>query len=220
MYRFVMMGLACLAAGTVTAHAASDAPAKPVVAMEEPLQGDFWTYEVRDQISGTVSAVRTHLVTEATPTEISVRITAQGKQEEGGLNVYDRAWNLKSAAPWRYQPHDGAGIQSPLKAGATWKSEADDVNAGNGRIWRRTVRSKVVGQETVTTKAGTFETFRIDVVVSRRPTNDPTRKMEVTQQIWYAPAIDHWVKRTVVARGNGNLLADNAMELVEYGRKK
>ena len=167
MYRFVMMGLACLAAGTVTAHAASDAPAtsesapaKPVVAMEEPLQGDFWTYEVRDEISGTVSAVRTHLVTEATPTEISVRITAQGKQDEGGgLNVYDRAWNLKSATPWKYRPHDGAGIQSPLKAGATWKSEADDVNAANGNIWKRTVRSKVVGQETVTTKACTFETF-------------------------------------------------------------
>jgi len=228
MYRYVMMGLICLAAGTVAARAASDTPAppeaaaaKPVVSMEEPLQGDFWTYEVRDQISGTVSAVRTHMITEATPTEISVRITAQGKQDEGGgLNVYDRSWNLKSAAPWKYRPHDGAGIQSPLKAGATWKSEADDINAGNGNIWKRTVRSKVVGQETVTTKAGTFETFKIEVAVSRRPTNDPTRKMEVTQQIWYAPAIDHWVKRTLVARGNGNLLANNAMELVEYGRKK
>src|SRR5690242_14796213 len=113
MYRYAMMGLVCLATGTVAARAASDTPAlpeavaaaKPVVSMEEPLQGDFWTYEVRDQISGTVSAVRTHLVTEATPTEISVRITAQGKQDEGGgLNVYDRSWNLKGAAPWKYRP--------------------------------------------------------------------------------------------------------------------
>src|SRR5690349_1391961 len=127
MYRYVIIGLVCLAAGTVAAQAASDAPpaspeavvGKPVVSMEEPLQGDFWTYEVRDQISGTVSAVRTHLVTEATPTEISVRVTAQGKQDEGGgLNVYDRSWNLKGAAPWKYRPHDGAGIQSPLKVGA------------------------------------------------------------------------------------------------------
>jgi hypothetical protein len=57
-------------------------------------------------------------------------------------------------------------------------------------------------------------------VSSRRPTNDPTRKMEITQQTWYAPSIDHWVKRTIVARGNGNLIANNSVELVEYGRKK
>ena len=107
-----------------------------------------------------------------------------------------------------------------LKAGANWKSEADDVNAGNGNIWKRTGRSKVVGQETVTTRAGTFETFKIETTVLRRPTNDPTRKMEITVQTWYAPSIDHWVKRTFVSRGNGNLLANNTVELVEYGRKQ
>jgi hypothetical protein len=44
--------------------------------------------------------------------------------------------------------------------------------------------------------------------------------MEITQQTWYAPSIDHWVKRTFVSRGNGNLLANNTVELIEYGRKK
>jgi hypothetical protein len=228
MYRYVMMGLICLVVGSVPARAASDAPApaaaaesaaKPVISMEEPLPGDFWTYEVRDEISGTVKAIRNNLVTEVTATEISVRFDIQGKPT-GGLNVYDRSWNLRGAAPWKYQPHDGSGIQLPLKAGASWKFEGDDVNAGNGNIWKRSGRSKVAGQETITTKAGTFETFKIETVLSRRPTNDPTRKMEITQQTWYAPSIDHWVKRTVVARGNGNLIANNSIELVEYGRKK
>ena len=118
------------------------------------------------------------------------------------------------------EPHDGSGIQSPLKAGANWKSEGDDVNASNGNIWKRSGRTKIVGQETITTKAGTFETFKIETTFLRRPTNDPTRKMEITQQTWYAPSIDHWVKRTFVSRGNGNLLANNTVELTEYGRKK
>jgi hypothetical protein len=227
MYRYVMMGVVCLLAGNVQAQTASEAPAqsgsaaaKPVILMEEPLQGDFWTYEVRDEISGTVKAIRKSLVTEVTPTEISVRFTTEGKESEGGFNVFDRSWNLKGAAPWRYQPHDGSGIQLPLKADASWKFQGDDVNGGNGNIWKRSGRSQVVGQETITTKAGTFETFKIETTVSRRPTNDPTRKMEIKQQTWYAPSIDHWVKRTLVARGNGNLLANNSMELVEYGRKK
>jgi hypothetical protein len=227
MYRYVMMGVICLLAGSVPVRAANDAPppdsapaaAKPVISMEEPLAGDFWTYEVRDEISGTVKAIRKNLVTEVTATEISVRFDVEGKPVEG-FNVYDRSWNLKSAGPWKYQPHDGSGIQSPLKAGANWKSEGDDVNAGTSNIWRRSGRTMVVGQETVTTKAGTFEAFKIETTFLRRPTNDPTRKMEITQQTWYAPSIDHWVKRTFVSRGNGNLLANNTVELVEYGRKK
>jgi len=33
-------------------------PAKAVVPMEEPLPGDHWTYEVRDEITGKISATR------------------------------------------------------------------------------------------------------------------------------------------------------------------
>ena len=225
MHRYLLTGVICLLAGSVHAQGANDAPAstpapvKPVISMEEPLPGDFWTYELRDEISGAVKAVRNNMVTEVTATEISVRFNIQGKPE-GGFNVYDRSWNLKSAAPWKYTPHDASGIQSPLKAGASWKSEGDDINNSNGNIWKRSGRSKVVGQETITTKAGTFETFKIETIVNRRPTNDPTRKMEIIQQTWYAPAIDHWVKRTQIGRGNGNLIFNNTVELVEYGRKK
>jgi hypothetical protein len=145
MYRYLLTGVICLLAGGVYGQGANDAasapaPAKPVISMEEPIPGDFWTYELRDEISGSVKAVRNNLVTEVTATEISVRFNIQGKPEEG-LNVYDRSWNLKGAAPWKYTPHDGSGIQLPLKAGASWKSDADDVNASNGNIWKRASRS-------------------------------------------------------------------------------
>ena len=225
MFRYVLTGAVCLLSAGTPALAADDAAAsattaaKPVISMEEPMPGDFWTYELRDEISGAVKAVRNNMVTEVTATDISVRFNIQGKPEDG-LNVYDRSWNVKGAAPWKYTPHDGSGIQLPLKAGASWRSEADDVNASNGNIWKRSIRSKVVGQETITTKAGTFETFKIETTINRRPTNDPTRKMEITQQTWYAPAIDHWVRRTQVGRGNGNLIFNNTIELVEYGRKQ
>ena len=225
MYRYLLTGVICLLAGSAYAQGANDArpsapaPSKPVISMEEPMPGDFWTYELRDEISGNVTAVRKNLVTEVSATEISIRFNIEGRPTEG-FNVYDRSWNLKSAAPWKYTPHDGSGIQSPPKAGASWKSEGDDINGSNGFIWKRSVRSKVVGQETLTTKAGTFETFKIETTINRRPTNDPTQKMEIIQQTWYAPAVDHWVKRTQVGRVNGNLVFNNTIELVEYGRRK
>ncbi len=227
MFRYMALAVAALLAASTLAQAANDtspspsapAGAKPVIAMEEPSPGDFWVYETRDEISGKIDAVRKNTVTEVTPTEISVRFTTEGK-EGGGLNVYDRTWNLKISGPWKYQPHDGTGIQSPLKVGAIWKFRSDDVNPGNGAIWKRTGQSKVVGQETITTKAGTFDTFKVETTMARHPTNDPTMKTEITRQTWYAPAINHWVKRTFVVRANGHLRTDETLELVEYGRKQ
>ena len=199
--------------------AASVQPAKALVPMEEPLPGDHWTYEVRDEITGTITATRENVVTEVTPTEISVRFKNLGTNNEG-FSVYDRSWNLVQDRPWRYSPHDGSGIQSPLAIGKTWPVQTNNVNSANGNIWKRSGTSKVVGQESVTTKAGTFDTFKIETTFTGRNVNNPTLKNEVTALTWYAPAIDHWVKRTFVSRADKHLQISNSIELVDYGRKQ
>ncbi len=228
MFRYAIVGAVCLLAASAIAQSQSDSPApsspapdpaKPVIAMEEPLPGHHWTYEIRDEITGKVSSIRTFVVTEVTPTEISVAVQNTGK-DDPGLNVYDRSWNLKLALPWKYQPHDGSGVRTPLKLGASWNSEGDYINAGAGAISKWSSRSKVIGQETITTKAGTFDTFKIERVAIGHPTRDPSQKAEITQQTWYAPAIDHWVKRVFVSRTNNHLRINNNIELVDYGRKK
>jgi hypothetical protein len=230
MLRYAVVGLiAVFAASGATAQQSppqAEAPPpsssttpKAVAAMEEPLPGDYWTYEIRDEITGTISAVRTNVVTEVTPSEISVRFTIRGTSN-GGFNVYDRSWNLISNSPWKYSPNDGSGIRTPLAVGKTWTFQSSDVNAGNGNIGKRSGTSKVVGEESLTTKAGTFETFKIETSYSVRGVNDPTRKAEVTAQTWYAPAIDHWVKRTFISRADKHLRVNNTIELVEYGRKQ
>lgn len=95
---------------------AVEAP-KAVVPMEEPRPGDRWTYEIRDDISGKVSATRENVVTEVTPTAISVRFKRIGANNMDGFTVYDRSWNVVEDRPWRYSPNDGTGIQSPLEIG-------------------------------------------------------------------------------------------------------
>jgi hypothetical protein len=233
MLRYAVLGVFGLAASNALAQqarpqaealaasssTASVQPSKAVVPMEDPLPGDHWTYEVRDEITGTISATRANVVTEVTPTEISMRFEVVGTPNQG-LNVYDRSWNLINSGPWRYSPNDGTGIQKPLTTGKTWTFQANDVNAGGGYIWNRSGRSKVVGQESLTTKAGTFETFKIETTYSRRNVKDPTKKEEVIGQTWYAPAIDHWVKRAVVTRVDNHLVVNNTLELTEYGRKQ
>ena len=72
----------------------------------------------------------------------------------------------------------------------------------------------------VTTKAGTFDTFKIETTFTGMNVNNPTLKNEVTSLTWYAPAIDHWVRRTFVSKANKHLQINNVIELIEYGRKQ
>jgi hypothetical protein len=233
MLRYAALGMISLVAGSALAQQSPPkpdadapsssstpaAPSKAVVTMEEPLPGDRWTYEVRDEITGTVTATRANVVTEVTPTEITIRFSIVGTPN-GGLNIYDRSWNLMASAPWKYAPHDGTGIMAPLTVGKTWNIQSNDINAGNGNVGKRTGTSKVVGQESVTTKAGTFDTFKIEASYSIRGVNDPTKRADITSQTWYAPAIDHWVKRSFISRVDKHLRVNNTIELVAYGRKQ
>jgi hypothetical protein len=212
----------CLVATSASAQqppSATPETPKPVIPMEEPHPGDNWTYEIRDEITGKVTATRENVVTEVTPSEISVRFKIL-TTDKGGLAVYDHSWNTMREGTWRYSPHDGSGIQSPLEVGKTWPVKTNNINSANGSIWKRSGTSKVVGQESITTKAGTFDTFKIETTFTGTNVNNPTMKNEVTSLTWYAPAIDHWVRRTFVSRANKRLNIDNVIELTEYGRKQ
>jgi len=223
--RAAPLGFCLLASGALAQQAsppaATASTAQAATKMEEPLPGDRWVYELRDEITGNVTAIREYAVTEVTPTTISVRYRkVGGNNNESGLAIYDRSWNVVEDRPWRYQPHDGSGIQSPLETGKTWPVRTNNINSANGNVWRRSGTSKVIGQESVTTKAGTFDTFKIETTFTGTNVNNPTVKNEVISTTWYAPAIDHWVKRSFVSRANKHLQINNTIELVEYGRKQ
>ena len=161
------------------------------------------------------------IVTEVKPTSISVRFDKLGaKSNEQGFTIYDRSWNVVEALPWRFSPHDGTGIQAPLEIGKTWPVQTNNINGADGSVWKRSGISKVIGQESVTTKAGTFDTFKIETTFTGTNVKNPTVKNEVTSLTWYAPEIDHWVRRTFVSRTNKHLRIDNVIELISHGRKQ
>lgn len=180
--------------------------------------GDRWTYESRDEITGEVKATFTNVVTDITKSEISIRLNYVGKPNSGYL-TYDRLWNLKDNGTWRATPHDGSGIRLPLQIGKEWSFQTDLVNSSTGTNAKQTGRAKVASKESVTTKAGTFDTFRIDESHAIVGTNDQTKKIQVVQQTWYAPQINRWVKRTFVSKADGHTRESTSIELVEYGHR-
>jgi hypothetical protein len=191
---------------------------EPSISMDQPLPGDHWSYEVRDVITGALKLTNTFTITEVTPAELAVRLEVLGNSNYGYF-VFDHFWNVIKTPVWKFSPNDGSGIRLPLNPGSTWKFQNDQVNVQHGASFRRSGTSKVVGQESVTTGAGTFDTFKIETSVDIRNTNDPTRKESSTITTWYAPSIDRWVKQTEKDNSSGHIAQNILVELVDYGRR-
>lgn len=214
---FCLTGSHALAQQPVSPPPASSPPAAPI-SMEDPRQGDSWTFETLDEITGKVTTRRTDTVTEVTAAAIAVSFTTD--KDKQGFEVFDRNWNAKTANEMRYTPNSALGVIQPLKVGASWPIRVEQTNTEKGFTWKWTGQSKVTGEEKITTKAGTFETFKIESSYVVYPVKNPARKSEFAMQTWYAPAINHWVLRTNTVRAEGMLRAKHRIELVAYSRKQ
>ncbi|UCF52980.1 MAG: hypothetical protein JSV48_28280 [Bradyrhizobium sp.] len=209
----------------VTVLAAQPAPSQPPAGasaeapeQQEPKTGDRWTFEFRDEITGELKSTVTQTITDVSATEIGIRLTFLGKPGTG-FQTFDRSWNVIDNGTWKFTPNDGSGIKAPLEIGKSWTANSSDFNSTNGASLKRSVKSKVTGQESITTRAGTFETYKIESSLEMRNANDPTKKFQTEQQTWYAPAINHWVKRTWVNKSAGKVNDKGSVELIEYGRR-
>jgi hypothetical protein len=194
------------------------AEAPPVEAMEEPQVGDHWTYDVRDEITGDLKSTMTHTITDVSATEISIRFETLGKPGFG-YQTYDRSWDIINNGAWRFTPNDGTGVRMPLAVGKSWTFKSSDSNSTAGVSLKRTGTSKVTAKENITTRAGTFEAYKIETSIKMRNTNDATKKSQAELQVWYVPEINHWVKRTYVSRSYGRVRERSALEMIEYGRR-
>lgn len=186
--------------------------------MSQIATGDHWSYDLIDEISGEVKRKPTFIITEVTPNNITARTELPGSTNFG-IVVYDLSWNMLKSGPQRFSPNDGSGIQTPLEVNKSWPVRSNRIDS-TGQIWKKTGESRVTGKETVTTKAGQFDTFVIETQASAHNNNDYARKTDITVKSWYSPVINHWVKRSSVFRVNGHVLQSETLVLTGYGRKK
>jgi hypothetical protein len=186
--------------------------------MDPPQVGDHWSYELRDEITGALKFTIVNVVTQVTPNDIAIRGENLGNPGFSYL-VYDHSWNLKDNSVWKYSPGDGTGVKAPLKVGSNWNFQSTDVYAARGLSYKRSGSAKVVAQETITTAAGTFDAFKIETTATSRNANDPTKKSDLLLTTWYAPSVDHWVKRVSKVTLNGHVDEDFSYELIDFGRR-
>ena len=215
-------GVSALADSRGPIRLAQNAPpgsAPAPVNMQETAPGDHWVYEVKDEISGTTKEPRKQMVTEVSKGEIAIHVEFGNSGRSNNL-VFDRSWNMLRNNAYKFSPNDGSGVKLPLTLDAQWKFAVDEINFTSGGTWKRTGNSRVTGQETITTKAGQFDTFIIETNVTTRNVKDPTHISEISMRTWFNPDVNHWVKRTIITRQQGHVFGNETVVLVEYGRKQ
>jgi len=179
--------------------------------------GDRWSYEVKDSLTGDLRPAMTVVIGDVNDKEITARVSLRGRDRPQTM-IFDPDWGRIDDGAWKLRP-PGIGIKKPLQIGKEWRSDASGINLQSGLTFRANGVAKVVGQELVTTPAGTFDTFRIDMTVRMINTKDQTRSQTYTFVLWYAPATNRWVKRTTEWRSEGRVRDSFSEELTEYSRK-
>src|ERR1700674_2369368 len=182
--------------------------------------GDQWTYDRTNRIAGILRDTYTSAVTEITPQEIVTPMAVQGKQDAAVVVAFDHDWNAVSSGPWRYKPHDGPGIRLPLEVGKEWRSEYYEVNVLTNARFKVSSVTKVSGRESVTTPAGSFETFKIERQARAFNIAAPSVATETQVVLWYAPEINHWVRRAILTKIEKRTRDSTSEELTAFSRKQ
>jgi hypothetical protein len=182
------------------------------------LPGDRWAYEVTDEVSGDLKQTTSVVVLTVSDKEINARVMNRGEQRPIQI-AYDRNWNRLDDEAWKYLPSDGTGIQIPLQVGKEWRYNNKASNFGSGTTVSRAGQSKVVAQESVTTPAGSFDTFKIESTIRQINSTDYTKAATVTSTMWYAPTVNRWVRKVSKLEIEGRLREALTEELTDYSRK-
>jgi hypothetical protein len=221
----VALGTAALAQATLpenqtatTTDSSSAMDSPPTDGMSEVAIGDYWLYRVRDEIAGKLVGTRKIIVIDISGDQVATRVVNSGRSVAGAV-LFDKSWNVLRNGPNRYSPSSGTGIQSPLKLNAEWNATADEVNDDNGTVWSINVDSRVTGLESVTTNAGTFESYTIETTWDGRTEKDPAASRQLSIRTSFSPEVNHWIRRNIVERVDGSVVSNETMELLKYGRK-
>jgi hypothetical protein len=179
--------------------------------------GDRWVYDTKDEVTGYPKDTYTQIVTEVSKDEIVVSLTVRGKNG-AVLIVFNRGWGVLDNVVWKYKPDDGEGIPPGLAVGKEWHSQFEAKSTQSGTNIKGTALSKVVAQETITTSAGTFDTFKIERQTRELNTADPSKSFEGQYVTWFAPQINHWVRRTFLTKFEKRARTNTSEELTDFSR--
>jgi len=144
--------------------------------------GDRWKYETRDGYTNLVTAETERIITTVSDTQIEAT-------ENGSKATFSREMNAIETPEFKYEPTPSV-LKFPFDIGAKWSGEGKVLVKGSGITARNQYDVKVVGQESITVRAGTFDTYKL--VMDGYITTNTSRAF--TRTYWYSPKARGFVK--------------------------
>jgi len=192
--------------------------------------GDLWIYDTKNEVTGFPAQGYTEMIARLSPKEVIVNRTltppiltpveAVFRWPQNSIFTYDHNWNLIDDFLWKFKPNNGLGVRLPLSVGKTWQAEFDAQDLHMTRkTYRGTSSSKVTAQESITTDAGTFDTFKVEQQARWLDPTDPARMWEYQIESWFAPELNHWVRRTTQIRFEKRVRENSTEELANFIKK-
>lgn len=191
--------------------------------------GDRWVYVKIDLWNNAKQYVSSSEITAISENEIRTRwkiLESLSKVSVGtsAAYVYDSQWNLLSQEPniesrrnRRFTP-PYQNYVFPLELGKSWEARVKHPNRdGDGEV-TQDFRSTVVGWESITVPAGTFNALKITTRGSYTTVRPPFSTISGTNEwiIWYAPEVKRLIKFEYEDASGGRLWNREKIELVEY----
>jgi hypothetical protein len=180
--------------------------------------GDRWVFDRSDEMTGFPKDTYTRIVTAVSEKEIITNFYVRGNSANT-IMIFDRDWGLIDNSTVKYKPNNGQGIQLPLAVGKSWRAEYDEKNNNTGANMHGSAISRVTAQESLTTSAGTFDTFKIETLIKAFPPSDPSKQWEYQIVRWYAPQINFWVREKYLAKFDKRTRVSTSTELVDFSQK-
>lgn len=228
--RLATLLAALLAAASVAGCAGLATHGGPPAPAPEFRAGDQWVYRVTTGFAQPLVYDETWTVTAASPQGTDLRVVAKG----GWLDTERReVWPapglVSQGALFEVETRRFATplerYRYPLTVGERWNQNVVNYNEQLGRDGPINRYVRVLGYETVTVPAGTFEALRLEVLMRLDDGELWRWPTDCLYTVWYAPAVKGVVKEsrraTYVERRsdvtNGLLPAQNAtVELLRY----
>jgi|CXWK01.1.fsa_nt_gi hypothetical protein len=187
----------------------------PAFGQEAPLPapnvGDVWQYRRTDLWTDRLISTFEHEFAGATPDRLVYSNTASGRSIE-----FSREGNPCHRAIGNDAVVCDGALRFPMAIGHRHSFERPSPD----RLWIESASCEVMGRESVTVPAGTFDAFRIDCDGWNTPRRQERFANRWAEQVWYAPQVHRVVRHIVLVRTWKGLLQDKFMlELTGYRPK-
>ena len=164
--------------------------------------GDMWTYVRTDKYTKHIIGTFVHTVQKIEGGEITVESRPVDSEGRGLLWVFTSEWNLRKRGTATFDPVI-PGYAFPLELGKTWEGSFTSPSLSDTGPVDNNLKGKVLGVESITVPAGTFDVMKIQLETSwiykgafGRVGGGLTTGT-FNQTIWYAPKAKRFVKMEV-----------------------